>query len=166
MVVVFFFLPRFVTVAQEGVAGGGGGGGGGTGLAAGAAGAAGRGLVGAGAKAGGAGVTMSTTLSSAATCDLMVVSSPRRNFTVSTRAEMESAWRFSSLAIITPNAVGLNWYRCEPSAPCAAKYLVYSEAQSMGGSGGGGGEVVVLGRLGVAERVIGVEEPEPPDVNL
>ena len=36
----------------------------------------------------------------------------------------------------------------------------------MGGSGGGGGEVVVLGRLGVAERVMGVEEPEPPEVNL
>ena len=38
------------------------------------------------------------------------------------------------------------------------RYFLYSAAQSVAGTGGGGGEVFVWARLGVAERVMGVED--------
>src|SRR5467141_2457679 len=103
---VCIVLPLFVllvTVAHEGAigtAGGGGGRGGGAGFAAAAGGAGTRRGAGDRTEAKGAGVTTSTTLSSAATCDLSVVSSPRRNRTVSTRVEIESVWCFFSFARI------------------------------------------------------------------
>src|SRR5258706_16478807 len=86
-------LARLVTVAHEGATGtvgGGGGGGGCDGFAAAAGGAGVRRGAGDRTDAKGAGVTTSTTLSSAATCDLSAVSSPRRKPTVSTRVKMES----------------------------------------------------------------------------
>src|SRR6266566_3672824 len=108
----FPLLERRATVAHKGAIGtaGGGGGGGGAGNFVAAAGGAGvRRGAGDNTVEKGAGVTTSTTLSSAATCDFSVVSSPRRNLTVSTRVEMESVWCFSSLARITPKGLGLKF---------------------------------------------------------
>jgi hypothetical protein len=65
---------------------------------------------------------------------------------------------------MVPKAVSLKVWDFLPS-PVAAMNLVYSIAQSIGMTGGGG-EVSALGRLGVAERGMGVETPEPPEVNL
>ena len=84
-------LARLVTVAQEGAIGAGGGGGSGGGGGADAAAGAFGWAAGAGTKAGGAGVTVSTTLSSAATCDQRVVTSPNRNLMESVKATMVSA---------------------------------------------------------------------------
>ena len=42
-------------------------------------------------------------------------------------------------------------------SPALAPASFHSPSQLKGGGGGGGGEVVVRGRLGVAERVMGVE---------
>src|SRR6266566_2173892 len=86
----FPLLERQVTVAHKGAIGtaGGGGGGGGGGAGNFVAATGGTGVRrGAGDKTveKGAGVTTSTMLSSAATCDLSVVSSPRRKRTDSTR---------------------------------------------------------------------------------
>jgi len=102
---------------------------------------------------------MSTTLSSAATCDLRVVTSARRKRTVSTRAEMESVCCFSSFPRITPKGTIPNfvWYAGTEIFSAFSLYNMYSWAQSVEGVGGGGEEVIVLGRFGVAERVIGVE---------
>src|SRR5258706_14447892 len=105
-------LGRRADAAHKGAIGtaGGGGGGGGAGNFAAAAGGAGtRRGAGDNTVEKGAGVTTSTTLSSAATCDLSVVSSPRRNLTVSTKVEMESVWCFSSFAKITPKGLGLKF---------------------------------------------------------
>src|SRR5260221_13482615 len=89
----FPLLERPATVAHKvaiGTARGGGAGGGAGNFVAAAGGAGVRRGAGDNTVEKGAGVTMSTTLSSAATCDLSVVSSPSRKRTVSTRVEIES----------------------------------------------------------------------------
>jgi hypothetical protein len=63
-----------------------------------------------------------------------------------------------------PKAVSLKVWDFLPS-PVAAINLVYSIAQSIRMTGGGG-KVSSLDHLGVTECGMGVETPEPPEVNL
>jgi len=82
---------------------------------------------------------------------------------------MESVCCFSSFPRITPKGTIPNfvWYAGTEIFSAFSQYNMYSWAQSVEGVGGGGGEVVVLGRFGVAERVIGVEvEPERKETGL